>query len=454
MKSDKLVIEKLATGIINLNSITFPENIMSIAKELIVDVSGATLAGSCTRSAQSIFDTASEIYSPGNCNIIGRKKSFNPSGAAFINGTSAHALEFDDNCYAGVVHGSAVVFPAVLALAQHRALSGLDLLKSFIIGLEIEFAVAKAFSNNIYDKGWWTTSVLGSVGSAAGVASLAKVNTTKIENALSLAISGVGATRAVRGTNAKHYYCGRAAENGLISNSLAMKGLTGPLDVFEDRNGIISILNDKDFEHSYIDNIGNEFGLLNPGVDIKKYPVCYASHAAADGVNSIIESKNIAFENIDKIICTVPPIIASNLTFHNPKTVKEAQFSLEFSIAMILKYGDIKLEHLSSDYILNSDTQRLINKVKMAVGKLPKNIESSKRVCPEWSNIELFTKSGEHFEKFVGAPLGSSLNPLSGNMLYKKFNSCVQFSKINIETKSIYEKLINIEKVKNCQELF
>ncbi|MED5531004.1 MAG: MmgE/PrpD family protein, partial [Pseudomonadota bacterium] len=418
MKSKQLVIEKLAAGIINLDSITFPENIIKIAKKLIVDVSGVTLAGSCTRSVQSILDVASEIYSSGNCNVIGRKKSFNPAGAALINGASAHSLDFDDNCYAGIVHSSAVVFPAVLAFAQYKALSGQDLLKSFIIGLEIEFAVAKALSNNIYDKGWWTTSVLGSVGSTAGVASLAKINIKEIGNALSLAISGVGAIRAVRGTNAKHYYCGRAAENGIVSNSLAMKGSKGPLDVFEDRNGIISILNEKAFEHTYIDNIGKEFGLLNPGVDIKKYPVCYASHAAADGVKSIIESKNIAIENIDKIICTVPPIIASNLTFHKPKTVKEAQFSLEFSIAMIIKYGDIKLEHLSSDYIMNLDIQNLINKVKMSVDKLPKKFKLSDKICPEWSKIELFTRSGERHEEFVGAPLGSSLNPMSEDMLY------------------------------------
>ena len=454
MKSKQLIIEKLASGIVNLDTITFPENIIRIAKELIVDVSGVALAGSCTRSVRSILDVASEIYSSGNCNVIGRKKSFNPAGAALVNGASAHSLDFDDNCYAGIVHSSAVVFPAVLAFAQYKALSGQDLLKSFIIGLEIEFAVAKALSNNIYDKGWWTTSVLGSVGSTAGVASLAKINIKEIGNALSLAISGVGAIRAVRGTNAKHYYCGRAAENGIISNSLAMKGSKGPLDVFEDRNGIISILNDKAFEHGDINNIGKEFGLLNPGVDIKKYPVCYASHAAADGVKSIIGSKNIAIGNIDKIICTVPPIIASNLTFHKPKTVKEAQFSLEFSIAMIIKYGDIKLEHLSSDYIMNLDIQNLMNKVQMSVDELPEKFKLSNKTCPEWSKIELFTRSGERHEEFVGAPLGSSLNPMSENMLYKKFNSCVEFSKTNLETESIYEKLINIEKVKNCQELF
>ena len=206
MKSEKLVIQNLAKGILFLDSIKLPDNVMSIAKQLIIDVTGVIIAGSCTKSACLMCDVASEFYSSGSCNVLGRNKYLNPPGAAFANGASAHALEFDDNCYAGVVHGSAVVFPAVLAFAQHHSLSGKDLLKSFIVGLEIEFAVAKAFSNSIYDKGWWTTSVLGSVGSAAGVASLAKLKIDEIQNALSLAISGAGATRAVRGTNAKHYY--------------------------------------------------------------------------------------------------------------------------------------------------------------------------------------------------------------------------------------------------------
>ena len=89
----------------------------------------------------------------------------------------------------------------------------------------------------------------------------------------------------------------------------------------------------------------------------------------------------------------------------------------------------------------------------MNVGKLPKHIKLTRKICPEWSIVELITKNGESYEKFVGAPLGSSMNPLSRNMLYQKFNSCVEFSKIQFEAKSVYEKLINIEQLKNCQEL-
>ena len=161
MSSDQLIISRLTSGIKKLNTIKIPKEIVNIAKNLIIDISGVTFAGSRTKSASLIYNLAEETYLEGNCEIIGMKKKLNPAGAAFVNGAFGHSLDFDDNCYAGVVHGSSVVFPAVLACAQQNKLSGAELLKSFIIGLEIQFAVAKAFSNDIYHKGWWTTSVFG-----------------------------------------------------------------------------------------------------------------------------------------------------------------------------------------------------------------------------------------------------------------------------------------------------
>ena len=115
-----------------------------------------------------------------------------------------------------------------MAYAQHNQLNGNDLIRSFIIGLETQFAVAKAYSNTIYHKGWWTTSVFGSLGSTAGVSSILNLDKNDIDNAISISLSAVGAIRAIRGTNAKHYYCGKSAENGIISCDIAKKGLHWP----------------------------------------------------------------------------------------------------------------------------------------------------------------------------------------------------------------------------------
>ena len=115
MHQKSLIIKQISNSIINLKSTNFPQEVLDIAKNLIVDISGVTIAGSTTQSAKLFYKLAEEIYSSGNCKIIGMNKFLNPSGSAFVNGASGHALDFDDNCYAGIVHGSAVVFPAGLA---------------------------------------------------------------------------------------------------------------------------------------------------------------------------------------------------------------------------------------------------------------------------------------------------------------------------------------------------
>ena len=186
MNNEKLIVSRLTSGILKFKNLSLPQNIINIAKNLIIDISGVIFAGSKTKSAEIMYNLAKDTYGEGSCEIIGMKKFFNPAGAAFVNGALGHSLDFDDNCYAGVVHGSAVVFPAVLAYAQHNQLNGNDLIRSFIIGLETQFAVAKAYSNTIYHKGWWTTSVFGSLGSTAGVSSILNLDKNEIDNAISI----------------------------------------------------------------------------------------------------------------------------------------------------------------------------------------------------------------------------------------------------------------------------
>ncbi len=454
MTSKHTVVQRLAHGVSGLSLDTVPNDVIDIAKRCLIDVCGVTLAGASTKSAKMFYDMAMESYAHGPCSIVGHTNSSNAAGAAFANGTAAHALDFDDNCYAGIVHGSAVVFPAVLAMAQQREATGADILRGFIAGLEVEFAVGKALSNTIYDKGWWTTSVLGAIGSAAGAASVANLNPEITAHALALAAAGAGATRAVRGTAAKHYYCGRAAESGVVAVLLAMKGATGPLDVFEDQNGIVSVLNDMIFDETAINNLGKNFNLLHPGIDIKKYPVCYASHSAADATKQIMISNNLHAKNVASIICTVPSVVASNLTYNRPKTSVEAQFSLEFAIATILQYGDITLEHLSHDVIMNVDIQALLGKIEMRVGAIPESHNEKEIICPEWASVELVTRDGEHHSGFVGAPVGAASKPMSEKMLRDKFMSCVHYADTIADPVDLYNNLQNIENLKNTQGLF
>ena len=70
---------------------------------------------------------------------------------------------------------------------------------------------------------------------------------------------------------------------------------------------------------------------------------------------------------------------------------------MQFSIAMIIKFGSIKLNSLDDQYISDEDTKKLMEIIDMRVGELPKN-KKSEIICPEWSNVKLFDKSGNAME--------------------------------------------------------
>ena len=453
MKPDNVILENLSEYIVSLQLTGIPNVVQNQAKMCLIDVFAVTLAGAKTASAKMLCDVACMTYKRGNSDILGSDHKLNPAGAAFANGSSAHALDFDDNCYAGIVHGSAVVFPSVLAMAQEFNSSGKDLLLAFIVGLEVEFAVAKALSNSIYDRGWWTTSILGAIGSAAGASKIAGLSKKPVANALSLAIVGGGATRAVRGTTAKHYYCGRAAENGVTASLAATYGATGPEYVFEDSSGMAEVLNDGIFDAKIIEKLNTEFSLLNPGVDLKKYPVCYASHSCIDAVKEIVKNNGLNSLDVVSLTCLVPPVVASNLTFSVPKTVAQAQFSLQFAIATVLLFGDVQLKHLKYELVVNPEIISLSKRIRMIVSEIPKQFESSEHICPEWGYVELMTRKGVRKHCFIGSPLGSASRPMPEEILRQKFDNCCSYGGWSEAADELYDKISNIEHMPKVREL-
>lgn len=453
MGPDSDILKKISEYTLSLQLNEISDDVKWLAKRCLIDVFGVILAGTKTHSAKVLQGLAYKNYSLGNCDILGSNTKLNPAGAAFANSSSAHALDFDDNCYAGIVHGSAVVFPSVLAMAQERNLNGKDLLLGFIAGLEVELTIAKALSNSIYDKGWWTTSMLGAIGSAAGAAKIAGLDSKTIKNALSLAAVGCGATRAVRGTSAKHFYCGRAAESGVTAVFAAMEGITGPANVFQDNDGIAEVLNDGFFDVRPFENLGTEYCIANPGIDLKKYPVCFASHSCIDAVKEICENNKFKSSDVASINCLVPPVVATNLTYHEPKNVAEAQFSLNFAIATILLHGDLKLENLFSEPLFGPITKTVAHKVKMKVGGVPKKFRNSKNICPEWGYVELTTKDGSRKCKFVGSPLGSASFPMSKELLKQKFEDCCDYGGFSASAEKLYKQISQIELLSDTRDL-
>jgi 2-methylcitrate dehydratase PrpD len=254
------IAEQLGAFAAGLSLAAVPEVAQHAARRSIVDVVGVACAGSQTELAARVRAHVCASHAVGDCRLIGTSSSSSALGAALANGAAAHVLDFDDTCYSGIVHGSAVVFPAVLAAGQSEGIAGADLLAAFIAGCEVEYALGRLIGAGAYR--WWTTAVLGTIGAAAGAARALQLAPPAAAEAIRIAACAGFGLRAVFGSSAKPYLCGRAAQAGLDAALAARAGIAGPRDVFEDRHGFFALFGTNAFEAAAVVELGQVFALL------------------------------------------------------------------------------------------------------------------------------------------------------------------------------------------------
>ncbi len=451
--SSPLIAQQLAAFIKGLSLDTVPLSVIEEAKRCLLDTSGVIVAGQSTKVAESTRAHALGVYGPGKARILGREDLMHPMGAAMVNGTAGHANDFDDTSYTGIMHGSVVVFPAALALAEEQGISGVKLLEAFIAGVEIEYAIAELCTDSIYFKGWWTSGVYGAFGAAAACAKILELDHSGILNAIAMAVTYSSGMKAFFGTDAKPLGIGTAASKGMECALLAASGLTGPADAFEHECGFLKLLNDNKHAKDFDLQLSKKWRLVDPGILFKSFPVCSAAQAGVELTGLLIEQHNLTTDDIVKVICEVPPLVDISLIYHRPETVREAQFSMSFSIGCMLTFGSLGLEHLTDEVLMNSNLQQQIQKVTMHVPEFLANDPTVLHRCPEGTGITLITENQVEFKDFLERPTGMPGNPISTNELLSKFINCATYGGLSESTAEfISSRILSIENVLDMQK--
>lgn len=413
----------LAQWLTRLTPSDLPEAVKRTAARCLLDTLGVMLAGSATRTAELSRRVITMSAAAGNAMVAGSDLRVCAPAAAFANGVAAHALDFDDNSYAGFVHGSAVIVPAVLAVAQTSHADGEALLTALAAGAECQYRVGMALGRTLYDRGWWTTGVLGVIGACAAAAKLLNLDVDTTAHALGLAIAGTGGSKSAFGTDAKPLLAGRAAEAGVMAALLAEQGANGPVDALEHIYGLAALCNDGRLDGRWLDPACDQWCLLTPGVDVKRLPVCLSSHAAVDGVLKLATDHHIDATQIAAIMCDVPPVVIANLIYPRPRTGQQGQFSMPFAIAASLLYGQITLDHLDDGLMADERLVALMARVSMTSGPRWQN-PAQLIAAPEGAGVVVRLHDGNSFSCFIAKAVGSADHPLSDDALEHKFMRC------------------------------
>ncbi|MDX1575307.1 MAG: MmgE/PrpD family protein, partial [Kiloniellales bacterium] len=343
-----------------------------------------------------------------------------PETAALLNGTAAHALDFDDTCFAGIVHGSAAILPALLAAAETEAADGRTLLTAFVAGSEVAYSLGAALGPGLYDRGWWPTGCLAGIGAAAAVARLQGAGPQAMTHAIALAAAQSGGTRSLHGSDAKAVLVGRAAEAGLRSANLARQGVTGPERVFEGANGLFALMGAGDVDLHAIDRMGEPFKLRDPGLVVKPYPVCSCAMQAVEALCRLMEEHDVAPGQIARIEGAVTPMVAATLRFDRPATPIEALFSLPFTLALAASRGGIGPFDISETTLSDPGIHALMDKVDYREDPSIADIAA----FPEAARVDLVTTDGSTFSHQCNCATGDPRAPMSDEDLRAKVLAC------------------------------
>lgn len=427
--------------------------VLDAARRCIVDVLGVSLAGAIEPTVRLIQTHVASEYAEGPCVMLGTDVRVAPTGAAFANGTAAHVLDYDDTCYAGIVHASAVVWPAVFAASELVNASGADAVVAFVAGCEVEYAMGQALQDVSYEKGWWNTSLLGQIGAAVGAARVLGLTPVQTINAVAIAMSGANGMRCINGTPVKPYLCGWAAQTGLSAALCARAGISGPMMAAEHRYGLVSLVNDGVLRSEALDGLGETYALIQPGVAIKLFPVCSAAQAAMQATLELIVEHDVAADEIEHVHCDVTPLVEISLVYDCPGTVTECQFSMPFAIGCILLFRRLDPDMLNESTLQGTPMQEIMRRVSMRGVETLSESEEQRRDYPEGAIVTITLRDGTRMCRQLGAATGMPVNPMSQSRLREKFLACASRVLTCRNAQSLYERLIVLDELNTMKTL-
>lgn len=413
---------ELAERIVDFGRAGVSEEAIRWSRIAVLDTIGVMLAGSL-EEAPRILDETLECPADGPSLVFGTARRAKALDAALINGTAAHALDFDNTASNIGGHVSATMVPALLAAGDAFGCSSRDLLIAHAAGFQAA-RIGRAVNPQHSEIGWHPTATLGVFAVAAACSHLLGLDASQTERALALSTSLAAGTKANFGTMAKPLHAGQCARSGLLAALLARRGFTANPDAFEHKQGFFRLFGGPDGcrPDQVFEGWGEPFDIVFPGASYKLYPCCYSTHAAVQAALDIVRRHGpVKPDEIARIESQTSKRALAHTDRPQPTSDLQAKFSVQYCVSRALLDGQVKLEHFEGEAFRDGAVQAMLKKVEAAPYTGPVYCEDDHFDAL----IRVTLRDGRVLEAKVDRPLGRTTeNPIGREDLEGKFLDC------------------------------
>ncbi|MSP30842.1 MAG: MmgE/PrpD family protein [Acetobacteraceae bacterium] len=306
-----------------------------LARQCVLDYLACTIAGASEPLTKIMLAEMAEQGGAGEATVVGHAARLPVLSAALVNGSAAHALDYDDVNLAMPGHPSVALLPALLAMAEANGASGAAVLTAFVAGYELQCRVGRVIAPGHYDGlGFHATATVGSFGAAASCAHLLGLDAARSATALGIAGTQAAGLKSMFGTMCKPLHAGKAAYHGLLAARLAKRDFDSRMDVLECAQGFART-------HSPDFHPARAFETPTGGYHLrnnlfKYHAACYLTHGPIEAARVLRLNHNLTPDRVGVIRLRVDGATDRVCNIAAPTTGLETKFSLRMTTAMAL----------------------------------------------------------------------------------------------------------------------
>ena len=344
-----------------------------------------------------------------HCTLIGGGKTA-PDRAALYNSALVRYLDFNDSYLAkGETCHPSDNLGAVLAATEYAQGSGRELLTALAIAYQVQCRLSDVAP--VRAKGFDHTTQ-GSYALAAAISKALRLNTIQTANAIAISGTAFNALRVTR-TGTLSHWKGLAYPNTAFGCThaafMAMRGITGPLEVFEGNKGFMDVIAGR-FE---IDWSQEDLEKVTETI-LKKYNAEIHSQSAIEGILELKKDQSFTANEVKAIdlqIFDVAYHIIGGGEEGNKSAVstkEQADHSLPYLLSVAILDDQVMPEQYRQERIGRKDVQDLLRKIRVRPSeaysqRFPKEMPC--RLTLTLNDGRIFVKEKSDYEGFLTRPM-------------------------------------------------
>jgi len=393
------------------------------AKRFLLDSIGCALAALDLPDMKAAYRYIRELGGTKQATIIGHGTQTNMANAALMNALLIRAMDYNDIYWKQDPSHPSDIIPAALATGEYGGASGRDILVGIVIAYELEMRLCLSADPGIREVGWHHASLTQFVSPLVAGRLL---GLTEDEMVAAVGISGsshftLGGVVAGHLTNMKNTADPMATEAGVRAAMLAKTGYTGPVEVFEGKEGAFEVLNSVTWNpDALLNGLGEEFLITQCGY--KAFPTEALTHQPITATLEVMAENGIDPHQVEKVLVkttTRGADILSDPSKYKPTTKETADHSLPYCIAVTIAKGNVLPSDFEEEALKDPFVWELLSKIKVVTDpEIDALFPKVKRAI-----VTVTTKDGGSFTKQEDFAKGRAERPLTDEELIGKFRA-------------------------------